>query len=85
MTLKGNAKFKVILTRGLKNFIRKLVNFNENSGKSANLHFDALFLSKVYYVWGTDLYFEKWHEAFDKFWPNSFGLLCHGTNRWCNI
>ena len=50
MTLKGNAKFKVILTGGLKNYIRKLVNSNENSGKSANLHFHALFLSKVYYV-----------------------------------
>ena len=50
MTLKGDAKFKGKLTLGLKNDIRNLVSFNANSGKSENLHFDVLLLSKVYYV-----------------------------------
>ena len=31
--------------------MRNLVNFNASSGKSEILHFDVLFLSKVYYVW----------------------------------
>ena len=34
-----------------KNDMRNLVNFNASSGKSGNLHFDVLLLSKVYYVW----------------------------------
>ena len=50
MTLKGDAKFKGKLTLGLKNDMRNLVGFNANSGKSENLHFDVLLLSKVYYV-----------------------------------
>ena len=48
MTLKGDAKFKGKLTRGLKNDLRNLVNFHEGSRKSGNLHFDGLLLSKVY-------------------------------------
>ena len=44
MTLKGDAKFKGKLNRGLKNDIRNLVNFHASSGKSENLHFDGLFL-----------------------------------------
>ena len=50
MTLKGDAKFKGKLTRGLKNDIRNLVNFNTNSRKSENLHYDGLLLSRVYNV-----------------------------------
>ena len=34
MTLKGDAKFKGKLTRGLKNDIRNLVNFHVSSQKS---------------------------------------------------
>ena len=50
MTLKGDAKFKGKLTRGLKNDIRNLVNFHATSGKSENLHFDGLVLFKAYNV-----------------------------------
>ena len=48
MTLKGDAKFKRKLTRGLKNDITNLVNFHASSRKSENLHFDGFFLSKAY-------------------------------------
>ena len=48
MTLKGDPKFKGKLTRDLKNDIRNLVEFLENSQKSENLHFDDLLLSKEY-------------------------------------
>ena len=41
-------KKKMILVS--KNDMRNLVNFNASSGKSENLHFDELLLSKVYYV-----------------------------------
>ena len=47
MTLKGDAKFKRKLTCGLKNDIRNLVNFQANSRKSENLHFDWMILSKA--------------------------------------
>ena len=50
MTLKGDAKFKGKLTRGLKNDIRNLVNFHASSHKSENLHFDELVLSKAFKV-----------------------------------
>ena len=50
MRLKGGAKFKERLTRGLKNDIRNFVNFHANSEKSENLHFDGLVLSKAYKV-----------------------------------
>ena len=50
MKLKGDAKFKAKLTRGLKNDIMNLVNFHASSRKSENLHFDGLFLSKAYKV-----------------------------------
>ena len=39
MTQNSDAKFKGKLTRGLKNDIRNLVNFNSSSGKSENLRF----------------------------------------------
>ena len=50
MTLKQDARLKVKLTRGLKNDIRNLVNFDASSRKSENLHFDELILSKAYKV-----------------------------------
>ena len=50
MTLKGDVIFKEKLTGGLKNDIRKLVNFYGNSRKSENLHFDGLLLSIAYKV-----------------------------------
>ena len=50
MTLKDDVKFEEKLTLDFKNNIRSLVNFNASSGKSGNLAFDVLLLSKVYYV-----------------------------------
>ena len=50
MALKGNAKFKGKLTRGLKNEIRNLVNFYASSRNSENLHFDGLLSFKAYKV-----------------------------------
>ena len=49
MTLKSDAKFEEKLALGSKNDMRNLVNFNVSSGKSENLYFDVLLLSKVYY------------------------------------
>ena len=48
MTLKGDAKFKEKLTRGLKNDIWNLVNFHASSRKFENLHFHGLLLSRAY-------------------------------------
>ena len=50
MTLEGGAKFKAKLSRGLKNDIRNLGNFDASSQKSENLHFNGLILSKAYKV-----------------------------------
>ena len=50
MTLMSDAKFEEKLTRGSKNDMRNLVNFNVSSGKSENLHFDMLLLSTAYKV-----------------------------------
>ena len=50
MTLKSDAKLQEKLTFGSKNDMRTLLNFDASSGKSDNLHFDVLLLSKVYYV-----------------------------------
>ena len=44
MTLKSDAMFEEKLTLGCKNGMKNLVNFNASSGKSGNLHFDALLL-----------------------------------------
>ena len=55
MTLKGDAKFKVKLARGLKNDIRNLVNFYTSSRKSENSHFDGLLWSKAYKVLDEDV------------------------------
>ena len=48
MILKRAGKFEERLTLSSKNDIRTLGNFNTSSGKSENLHFDVLILSKVY-------------------------------------
>ena len=50
MTIKSDARFEEKLTLGSKNYIKHLMNFNANSGKSKSLQFDVLLLSKVYYV-----------------------------------
>ena len=48
LKLKSGAKFEERLTLGSKNDTRNLVNFNTSSGKSENLHFNGLLLTKVY-------------------------------------
>ena len=48
MTLKNDAKYEEKLILGSKNDMKNLVNFNGNSGKSENLHFDGLLLSIAY-------------------------------------
>ena len=48
MTLKKGPNFEEKLTFYLKNDMMNLVNFNASSGKSKNLHFDGLLLSKAY-------------------------------------
>ena len=48
--MKIDAKFKEKLTRGSKNDMRNLLNFNATSGKPHNLHFDVLLLSIAYKV-----------------------------------
>ena len=48
MTLKGDAKYKGKLIRGLKNFMRDLINFHASSQNSEYLLFDELILSKAY-------------------------------------
>ena len=50
MSLKSDAKFEENLAFGSKNNMSFLANFNASSGKSKNLNFDVLLLSKVYYV-----------------------------------
>ena len=55
MTLKSDAKFEEKLTLGSKNDMKNLVNFNVNSGKSENLHFEVLFLSLAYKFSATKL------------------------------
>ena len=47
MTLKSGAKFKAKPTLGSKNGMLNFVNFNVSSGKSENLQFDVLLLSKA--------------------------------------
>ena len=48
MALKSDAKFKGKLTCSLKSDLRNLLNFQESSRKSGDLHFDGLLLSKAY-------------------------------------
>ena len=47
MTLKSDPNFEEKLTFCLTNDMNNLVNFNWSSGKSENVHFDGIFLSKV--------------------------------------
>ena len=42
MTLNNDAKFEKKLALDSKNDMKNMVNFNANSGKSENLHFDGL-------------------------------------------
>ena len=77
MTLKSDPNFIEKLTFCLKNDMRNLMNFNSSSGKSENLHFDEIFLSKVCNVSAkiiqtscvvkNDLWFQKWHKEFGEF------------------
>ena len=48
MTLKGDAKFKGKLTRGLKNDIKNLVNFYASSLKSGKLYSNGFPFYKAY-------------------------------------
>ena len=50
MTLKNDSTFEEKLTLDSNNDIRNSVNFNANSGKSENFHFDVLLLSIAYKV-----------------------------------
>ena len=69
----------------------EFVNFNASSGKSDNLHFDVLRLSKVYYVWAkksteelcvitlkNDAKFEEELTCALKKWREQFGAF------WCS-
>ena len=47
MTLKSDPNFEEKLTFCLKNDMNNLVNFDSNSGKSENVHFDGMLPSKV--------------------------------------
>ena len=44
----SDAKYEEKLTLGSKNNMSNLANFNASSGKSENLHFNGLLLSKPY-------------------------------------
>ena len=48
MTLKGVAKINGKLTCGLKNGLRKLINFHVSYRKFENLHYDRILLSKAH-------------------------------------
>ena len=50
MRLKSYGKFEEKLTLCSKNYMRNLMNLNASSGKSENLHFDALLWSIAYKV-----------------------------------
>ena len=50
MTLRSDAKFEEKLTLFSKNDMGDLVIFNASSGKSENLHFVVLLLSRLYFV-----------------------------------
>ena len=47
MTVKTDPNFEEKLSFCLKNNMKNLVNFNSSNGKSENLNFDRLLLSKV--------------------------------------
>ena len=64
-----DTKFEEKMPLGSKNDMRNLVNCNASSGKSENLYFDVLLLSKVYYIWT----------------KKCRGVMCHNTEEWCKI
>ena len=51
VTLKNDAKFEEELTCSLKNDNEEFDEFWPNAGKSKNLYFNGLSLTKVYNVW----------------------------------
>ena len=51
MTMKNDVKFEKELTCKFKIDLRNLANFDLSTGKSQNLHFNGLLLTKVYNVW----------------------------------
>ena len=63
MKLKNDPNFEKKLTFCLKNFMRILVNFSASSGKSENLHFDGLLLSKVCNARAKKNIEELWREV----------------------
>ena len=48
MTLNSDAKFEEEPTCRCKNDMKNLGNLHAKTGKSQNLHFDGVFMSKVY-------------------------------------
>ena len=50
----SDVKFEKKLTSNFKYDMRNWIYFNASSGKSENLHFDLLFLSKVFDVWAKE-------------------------------
>ena len=50
MTPMSDPNFEEELIFCLENDMNNLVNYNSSSGKSENLHFDEIFLSKVHNV-----------------------------------
>ena len=69
MTLTSYAKFEEKVTLSSKNDMRNLVNFNASREMFKNLHFDMLFLSKVYCL----------HKKIYS------GVMCRNTEEWCKI
>ena len=69
MSLKGEAKFKRKVARGLKNDIMNLVNFHASGRTSENLHFDGFLLSKAF-----KFYMKKYRR-----------VMYHDTKEICKI
>ena len=70
MIMKNDAKFEEDLTCQFKIDIRNLTNFDLSTQNLKYLHFNTLFLTKVYNVWAKKKYREV---TFD------------GTEHWCKI
>ena len=68
MTLQSDAKFEEKLPLGSKNDMTNLLNFNASSGKSENLHFGVLLLSKVHDVW--DIRVQRSGRMIQNLWSN---------------
>ena len=82
MTLKGDAKFKRKLTRGLK-MTRNIVSFHTSSRKSESLHFDELLLFKAYKV--LDEKYRRVLSNDNKEWPKEKLILeKYIFFVWCN-